>query len=161
MRPILARAERSLLQHDLSVSNLPLPPVAEDAAPQGPSPDVERNNGSPVESISPVAPAYMPTANELNVQLLPAVQRGYDLAQRGALFAAQTEFVQVLRRVAQARDAASRSNEHSRALAAGLRASTRPKTLSRRASSSKQTLICKLCHHRTALQFSAITRRSC
>ena len=115
-------AERSLLQHDLSVSDLPLPPVAEGAAPQGPSPDVERNNSSPVESISPVAPAYTPTANELNAQLLPAVQRGYDLAQRGALFAAQTEFVQVLRRVAQARDAASRSNEHSRGLAAGLRA---------------------------------------
>ena len=114
--------ERSLLQHDLSVSDLPLPPVAEDAAPQGPSPDVERNNGSPVESISPVAPAYTPTANELTSQLLPAVQRGYDLAQRGALFAAQTEFVQVLRRVAQAKDAASRSDEHSRALAAGLRA---------------------------------------
>jgi tetratricopeptide (TPR) repeat protein len=53
---------------------------------------------------------------------LPVVQRGYELAQRGALFAAQTEFVQVLRRIAQAKDVASRNDEHSRSLAAGLRA---------------------------------------
>ena len=65
---------------------------------------------------------YLPTTAELTAQLLPAVQRGYGLAQRGALYAAQTEFVQVLRRVAQAKDAASGSNDHSRALAAGLRA---------------------------------------
>ena len=50
------------------------------------------------------------------------MQRGYALAQRGALYAAETEFVQVLRRVAQAKDAAQNGEEHSRALAAGLRA---------------------------------------
>jgi tetratricopeptide (TPR) repeat protein len=54
--------------------------------------------------------------------MLPAVQRGFGLAQRGAMYAARTEFVQVLRRVAQARDAAAGKSEHSRALAAGLRA---------------------------------------
>jgi tetratricopeptide (TPR) repeat protein len=53
---------------------------------------------------------------------MPAVGRGYALAERGALYAAQTEFVQVLRRIAQAKDAAAGSDEHSRALAAGLRA---------------------------------------
>jgi tetratricopeptide (TPR) repeat protein len=61
-------------------------------------------------------------AIDLTPQLLPAVQRGFGLAQRGALYAARTEFVQVLRRVAQAHDAADDTNEHSRALAAGLRA---------------------------------------
>jgi tetratricopeptide (TPR) repeat protein len=61
-------------------------------------------------------------AAELTAQMLPAVQRGFGLAQRGALYAARTEFVQVLRRVAQAHDVASDSNVHSRALAAGLRA---------------------------------------
>jgi tetratricopeptide (TPR) repeat protein len=65
---------------------------------------------------------YAPTTAELTSQLLPAVQRGYGLAQRGALYAAQAEFVQVLRRVAQAKDAAASGEEHSRALAAGLRA---------------------------------------
>src|SRR6185369_2547022 len=55
---------------------------------------------------------YPPTTAELTNQLLPAVQRGYNLAQRGAFFAARTEFVQVLRRVAQAKDAASGTDEH-------------------------------------------------
>jgi tetratricopeptide (TPR) repeat protein len=68
------------------------------------------------------ATAYAPTTAELTNQLLPAVQRGYNLAQRGAFFAARTEFVQVLRRVAQAKDAVSGTDEHARALAAGLRA---------------------------------------
>jgi tetratricopeptide (TPR) repeat protein len=58
----------------------------------------------------------------LTAQLLPAVQRGFNLAQRGAFFAARTEFIQVLRRVAQAKDAAAGTNEFSTALAAGLRA---------------------------------------
>jgi tetratricopeptide (TPR) repeat protein len=58
----------------------------------------------------------------LTHQLLPAVQRGYNLAQRGGYFAARTEFVQVLRRVAQAKDANSGTDEHARALAAGMRA---------------------------------------
>ncbi len=59
---------------------------------------------------------------ELTSQLLPAVQRGYNLAERGAFFAARTEFIQVLRRVAQAKDAGSNTEEHAKALAAGLRA---------------------------------------
>ena len=50
------------------------------------------------------------------------MQRGYNLAQHGAFFAARTEFIQVLRRVAQAKDAGSNTDDHARALAAGLRA---------------------------------------
>jgi tetratricopeptide (TPR) repeat protein len=75
----------------------------------------------PVASDAGALP-YTPTTAELTSQLLPAVQRGYALAQRGALYAAETEFVQVLRRVAQAKDAVRNSEDHSRALAAGLRA---------------------------------------
>jgi tetratricopeptide (TPR) repeat protein len=116
------RLERSLLHDNLSVTDLPLPPSVEAAAPSVPSHASESTNNAPVEAVSPVVPTYVPTATELTTQLLPAVQRGYDLAQRGALFAAQTEFVQVLRRVAQAKDATARSDEHSQALAAGLRA---------------------------------------
>lgn len=73
-------------------------------------------------SQSSAAIAYPPTTAELTNQLLPAVQRGYNLAQRGAFFAARTEFIQVLRRVAQAKDAGSDTDAHARALAAGLRA---------------------------------------
>lgn len=65
---------------------------------------------------------YTPTTEQLSSQLLPAVQRGYTLAKRGALFAAQTEFIQVLRRVAQAKDAAAGTDHHSQSLSAGLRA---------------------------------------
>ena len=66
--------------------------------------------------------AIPPNTGGLTAQLLPAVQRGYNLAQRGAFFAARAEFIQVLRRVAQAKDAAAGTDVHSRQLAAGLRA---------------------------------------
>jgi tetratricopeptide (TPR) repeat protein len=72
--------------------------------------------------VAPQLAPYTPTTTELTSQLLPAVQRGFSLAQRGALYAARTEFVQVLRRIAQAHDAAAGTSEHSRALADGLRA---------------------------------------
>jgi tetratricopeptide (TPR) repeat protein len=75
-----------------------------------------------VSGQSPAALANPATKSELTNQLLPAVQRGYNLAQHGAFFAARTEFIQVLRRVAQAKDAGSNSDEHARALAAGMRA---------------------------------------
>jgi tetratricopeptide (TPR) repeat protein len=67
-------------------------------------------------------PLGAPATTDLAAQLLPAVKRGYVLAQRGAVYAARTEFVQVLRRVAQAKDMAANCDEHSQALAAGLRA---------------------------------------
>src|SRR5262249_59168340 len=74
-------------------------------------------------AVQPAAAlAWVPTKSELTNQLLPAVQRGYNLAQHGAFFAARTEFIQVLRRVAQAKDAGSNTDDHARALAAGLRA---------------------------------------
>jgi tetratricopeptide (TPR) repeat protein len=66
--------------------------------------------------------AFPATSPGRTAQLLPAVQRGYNLAQRGAFLAARTEFIQVLRRVAQAKDATSGTSEYSAALAAGLRA---------------------------------------
>ncbi len=65
---------------------------------------------------------YTPTTVELTTQVLPAVQHACGLAQRGATYSAQVEFVKVLRRIAQALDAESDTDEHSRALAAGLRA---------------------------------------
>jgi tetratricopeptide (TPR) repeat protein len=91
-------------------------PQVEEAKPQA---EIAPETKKRVEM--PVAPSVQPRG-ELTTQLLPAVQRGFGLAQRGALYAARTEFVQVLRRVAQARDAAGDTSEHSRALAAGLRA---------------------------------------
>lgn len=65
---------------------------------------------------------YSPTVAELSVQLLPSVRKAYGLAQHGAVYAAKTEFIQVLRRIAQSKDAAEGVDEHSRSLAVGLRA---------------------------------------
>ncbi len=93
--------------------------VGQTPAPQTPGNECAARGRS---ASSSAGLAYPPTMAELTSQLLPAVQRGYNLAQRGAFFAARTEFIQVLRRVAQAKDAGSDSDEHSRALAAGLRA---------------------------------------
>jgi len=80
----------------------------------------------PVAKQPPAIPAaklpFPAHTSGLTAQLLPAVQRGHTLAQRGAFFAARTEFVQVLRRVAQAKDAVAGTDEFSAALAAGLRA---------------------------------------
>ena len=90
-----------------------------------------RSNVAPTATAnSDVRPAHIqpplrvpsPIDHELTQQLLPAAQRGFRLAQRGALYAAQEEFVQVLRRAAQAKDAFEGGEARSRALAAGLRA---------------------------------------
>jgi tetratricopeptide (TPR) repeat protein len=65
---------------------------------------------------------YAPTTAELSRQLLPTVRRAFGLAQHGAAYAAQTEFIRVLRRIAESKDAAEGIDTHSRALAAGMRA---------------------------------------
>jgi tetratricopeptide (TPR) repeat protein len=87
-------------------------PIASNSAPAAES----------IASPSAATLALPATSSGLTTQLLPAVQRGYNLAQRGAFLAARTEFIQVLRRVAQAKDATSGTSEYSAALAAGLRA---------------------------------------
>ena len=51
-----------------------------------------------------------------------AIQRGYDLAGRGALYSARAEFIQALRTIAQALDLRGGDRRHSAALAAGLKA---------------------------------------
>jgi tetratricopeptide (TPR) repeat protein len=94
-------------------------PADEARIARGTGPAADSAAGKPATAASLAVPA---TSSGLTAQLLPAVQRGYNLAQRGAFYAARTEFIQVLRRVAQAKDATSGTDEHSRQLAAGLRA---------------------------------------
>lgn len=88
---------------------------------------VESVGGEAVDGVvnpeqGPAIPQVSVTTTELTPQLLPAVRRGYALAQRGAMFAARAEFVQVLRRIVQVKDAAANSDAHAQALASGLRA---------------------------------------
>jgi tetratricopeptide (TPR) repeat protein len=114
--------ERSSLNDNLGVPVLALPPSGDLEPAQSAVPRTGLNRGFDGPPTSSIALPATSTTAELTSKLLPVIQRGYDLAQHGALFAAQTEFVQVLRRIAQAKDVASRNDDHSRALAAGLRA---------------------------------------
>jgi tetratricopeptide (TPR) repeat protein len=75
----------------------------------------------PQPELPPVTP-YSPTTAEITRQLLPSIQRAYGLARHGAIYAARIEFIQVLRRIAQAKDAADGCDVHSESLAAALRA---------------------------------------
>jgi tetratricopeptide (TPR) repeat protein len=96
--------------------------VAVTAQPSLPAVPPSAPPSEPIQTVAVGSVAAVPASTELSAQLLPAVQRGTGLAERGALFAARTEFIQVLRRLSQGKDAAANSDEHSRALAAGLRA---------------------------------------
>jgi hypothetical protein len=99
---------------------LPIPAASESG--ESDQPTQQPKSSTSFSSNSAEMVPYMPVTAGLSAQMLPAVQRAYALAQRGSLYAAQTEFVQVLRRVAQAKDADEGYDDHSRALAAGLRA---------------------------------------
>lgn len=50
------------------------------------------------------------------------IRHGFELGRRGALFSARSEFIQALRMLALAHDAAAGGNVHSNSLAAGMRA---------------------------------------
>ncbi len=76
----------------------------------------------PVAAPLPRVTPYAPTTAELSRQLLPNVRHAYGLAQHGAVYAAQTEFIQVLRRIAESKDAAEGVDTHAQALADGMRA---------------------------------------
>jgi tetratricopeptide (TPR) repeat protein len=121
-------------KHDMAIAAnddiLPISAAPSDAAStQSPmqlqsvaATSVAATNGTTFSATSAELVPYMPVAAGLSAQQLPAVQRAYALAQRGSLYAAETEFVQVLRRIAQAKDADEGYDDHSRSLAAGLRA---------------------------------------
>lgn len=75
-----------------------------------------------VPAAALIVTPYTPTPAALSHQLLPSIQHAYGLARNGAIFAARAEFIQVLRRIAQAKDAAASTDIHSHSLAAALRA---------------------------------------
>lgn len=128
---------------------LPLPPVDgfQPPALSAPLPDETVGLPTPVEAAPPVTQPtkVVPPARQLDTapQARPIpgiapqrsaemeavsrlahsrVQNGFALAQRGAIFAARSEFIQALRLLAQAKDTEQHTNRHSQALADGLRA---------------------------------------
>jgi tetratricopeptide (TPR) repeat protein len=95
-----------------SLSDQPAPPVRS-AQP------VSRTQPSPGELPSPIAPPLPPGVLELaRIHL----QRGGELATRGALFSARAEFVEVLRIYTRAQDSRHDSRQRSEALARAMRA---------------------------------------
>jgi tetratricopeptide (TPR) repeat protein len=120
-----ARADAHALEVEMPSSDFAdVPPPSEPVRVARQSPPKEDITPYEPQQIVATQPAglFAPSSAELTSQLLPAVQRACDLAQRGALYAAKTEFIHVIRRVAQAVDAERNIDAHSRALAEGLRA---------------------------------------
>lgn len=65
--------------------------------------------------------SYTVSTNDLSKRLSGDVQAGFQLGKSGAVYAARSRFVGVLRQIAQAKDAEAGSNDHATALAEGLR----------------------------------------
>lgn len=100
-----------------------LPPAESDVPPPVTAPPA-RELGSaplarPIPGLAPQRTAEMEAVSRL---AFARVQGGFVLAQRGALFAARSEFIGAMRLLAQAKDTEQHTNRHSQALAAGLRA---------------------------------------
>ena len=65
--------------------------------------------------------SYTASTKDLSRRLEPEVQAGFELGKSGAVYAARAKFVEVLRKVALAKDAAEGSTRCATALAEGLR----------------------------------------
>ena len=94
------------------------PEEAENLEATGPAlidPQVSTPASAPPEAIAQ-------TGNAVKVQAGRLVREGFTLAKRGMNYSARSNFIQVLRIISQALDARAATNDHSQALAAGLRA---------------------------------------
>jgi tetratricopeptide (TPR) repeat protein len=93
-----------------------------------PLPTVESALPPALLSEPPQVVTDRPSPRELTTRAMVArraeehVRRGFDLAERGALYSARAEFITALRTVGEALDTSLGDREASRALAAGLRA---------------------------------------
>ncbi|HVW39534.1 MAG TPA: hypothetical protein VHB99_19585 [Pirellulales bacterium] len=82
-------------------------------------------NLQPAQPPPGLLPPLAPRSAEIEAVAKQAerqVRRGYDLAARGAIFYARSQFIQALRTIAQALDAQDGTHRHSDALGAGLAA---------------------------------------
>src|SRR5690606_8496875 len=69
---------------------------------------------TPEESLT-----FSPSVAEISQKMLPEVQAAFQLTQHGATHAAHGRFVQVLRRIAQAKDAEQMTERYTRSLNEG------------------------------------------
>jgi len=94
--------------------------VARDVAPSLPSPAP-----APAPAMDIVAEEYAPRSTEMIVVAKRAhehVERGFNLAGRGAVMSARSEFLMAVRMIAEALDVFQSTDRHTQALAAGVRA---------------------------------------
>ena len=103
------------------------PPASAAGRTSGASEDDLPSSALPQPEASPLEPSvHWEDRSEQLEQIARQADRhtrhGFELADRGALFAARAEFITALRLVAQGLDAEYRTSNHSRALAAGLAA---------------------------------------
>lgn len=66
------------------------------------------------------ASAYAPTRSRISETVTPRVREAFQLGKSGALHAARTSFIEVLREIARAKDANQQTTRHGVALAEGL-----------------------------------------
>jgi tetratricopeptide (TPR) repeat protein len=107
----------------------PLPPIASPiASPIAPpiAPPIASPIASPIAtSIAPPNFGPLPRSAELDAVARQAdahTARGFELAQRGAIYSARAEFIAALHTIAGALDAASAGNSHDEMLEEGLQA---------------------------------------
>ncbi len=87
------------------------------AGPPAPAPMLPKT--LPLANMAPVRPPYLMVVAQ---RAQERITYGFSLAERGAVFSAETEFTEALLLVAQALDAAEQTESHGKAMAAGLRA---------------------------------------
>jgi len=97
------------------------------AAPLATAPFGPQRTSDATQQAKPPAllPPLAPRSREIEAVARQAerqVRRGYDLAARGAIYSARSQFIQALRTIAQALDAQAGGRRHSEALGAGLSA---------------------------------------
>jgi hypothetical protein len=116
-------APEDLAEPAPAVQELPAVPVTADSISSQPEalPDAWREPKSPLADASPIATGSL-TGAMVAERAQAKIRHGYQLAQRGANFAARSEFIQVLRMIAEAKDQKHGSARRTIALANGLRA---------------------------------------
>jgi tetratricopeptide (TPR) repeat protein len=106
------------------------PEIADEAAPQNIIyPSTDTPYAAPLKNVPHATPPASPPAPVRSEQLEAIARQadrqtrhGFELAGRGAYYAARSEFITSLRLVAQGLDAEERTTRHGKALAAGLTA---------------------------------------
>ncbi|HEY2881995.1 MAG TPA: hypothetical protein VGJ15_06165 [Pirellulales bacterium] len=94
-----------------------MPPRPLPAVDDAPTDDATANDPS---AFGPSTPS--PELTAISQRAEQAARRGFDLAERGALYSARSQFESALRMMAEALDAQRNTTAHVRALGAGLRA---------------------------------------